>query len=75
MQAAGGSGTRLALVERARDPHGQRVDERRERARLAEVRLRVADPDLDRREREVRAHAPPELRVLGDRAGVERMRT
>ena len=33
-----------------------------------EVGLRVADPDLDRREREVRPHAPPELRVLVDRA-------
>jgi hypothetical protein len=42
----------------------QRVAERREATRLAEVGLRVADPDLDRREREVRADAPPELRVL-----------
>ena len=61
---------RLALVERARDPRRQRVAERGERARLAEVGLRVADPDLDRREREMRPHAPPDLRVLGDRAGL-----
>src|SRR5205085_7750556 len=61
---------RLALVERARDPRGQRVTESRERSRLRKVRLRVADPDLDGREREVRPHAPPDLRVLGDRAGL-----
>src|SRR5215471_5494126 len=60
---------RLALVEGARDPRRQRITESRERARLAEVGLRVADPDLDRREGEVRPHAPPDLRVLGDRAG------
>ena len=63
-------GQRLALVEGARDPGGQRVAERGERARLGEVGLPVADPDLDRREGEMRADAPPELRVLVDRAGV-----
>ena len=36
----------------------------------AEVGLAVADADLDGREREVRPHAPPQLRVLGDRARV-----
>src|SRR5207302_9092088 len=61
---------RLSLVDRTQDPGRQRVAERRERPRLAEVRLCVADPDLDGREREVRANAPPELRVLVDRAGV-----
>ena len=55
---------------RARDPRGERGGERRERLRLAEVGLAVADADLDGREREVRAHAPPDLRVLRDRAGV-----
>ena len=35
-----------------------------------EVGLRVADTHLDRREREVRPHAPPELRVLVDRLRV-----
>ena len=54
-QAVRQVGQRLALVERAREPRGERVAERRERARLAEVGLRVADPDLDRREGEVRA--------------------
>ena len=46
----------------------ERVAERGERLRLGEVGLRVGDADLDRRVREVRAHAPPDLRVLGDRA-------
>src|SRR5579884_1277667 len=63
-------GQRLALVERAGDPRRQRVGERGERARLAELGLRVADPDLDGREGEVRPDAPPKLRVLGDRAGL-----
>ena len=69
-RAAGAAttGKRLALVERARDARRQRVDERGERARLGELGLRVADADLDGREREMRADAPPDLRVLGDRA-------
>ena len=37
---------------------------------LDEVGLAVGDPDLHCREAEVRPHAPPELRVLGDRAGL-----
>src|SRR5581483_2934884 len=53
---------RLALVERAGDARGERVAKRCERARLAELRLRVADPDLDGRKREMRSHAPPDLR-------------
>src|SRR5213076_1773904 len=63
-------GERLALVERVRDADGQRVAEGGERAGLGQVGLRVADADLDRREREVRADAPPDLRVLLDRARV-----
>src|SRR5262249_32040133 len=59
---------RVALVARTGAPRGERVEQRRERARLAEVRLAVADADLHGREVEVRAHAPPELRVLVDRA-------
>src|SRR4051812_17456360 len=59
---------RLALVERARDACGQRVDERDKRARLGEIGLCVADADLDRREDEMRADAPPDLGVLVDRA-------
>src|SRR2546425_453871 len=61
---------RLAIVECARDPRGQRVDERGERARLRKLRLRVADAGLDGRELQVRPDAPPDLRVLGDRAGL-----
>ena len=61
---------RLAFVDRPRDPRRERDGERSERLRLAELGLAVADPDLDGREREVRADAPPELRVLGHRAGV-----
>src|SRR4051812_33170918 len=57
---------RLALVDGARDPGGEPVDERREVTRLAEVGLRVADAHLDGRVREVRPHAPPDLRVLVD---------
>src|SRR5437763_2728499 len=59
----------LAVVARAGDAHSQRVRERCERLRLGELRLGVADPNLDRRKGQVWAHAPPELRVLGDRAG------
>ena len=61
---------RLALVEGTRDPGRERDAERRERLRLGEVGLGVADADLDGREREMRADAPPQLRVLVDRAGV-----
>src|SRR4051812_4111986 len=51
---------RLALVDRARDACGERVDERDERARLGEIRLGVADPDLDGRKDEMGANAPPD---------------
>src|SRR5947207_7933239 len=49
----------LALVERAGDARGERVDERRQGARLFEIRLSVADPDLHGREGKVWPHAPP----------------
>src|SRR5262249_4389429 len=61
---------RFSLVDCAGDPGGERVAERRGRLGLAEVGLRVADPDLHRREGEVRPDAPPELRVLVDRGGL-----
>ena len=61
---------RRALVVRAGDPRRERRRERGERLRLGELGLPVADPDLDRRKREVWPHAPPQLRVLGDRARV-----
>jgi hypothetical protein len=66
----GKGGQRLALVERARDPRRERVEEGGERLRLAELRLAVADPDLDGREGQMRTDAPPDLGVLGDRAGL-----
>src|SRR5439155_5297792 len=52
---------RLALVERPCNPGRERVAERRQRARLLEIRLRVADANLDGRKVEVRPHAPPDL--------------
>src|SRR5436853_3398665 len=45
---------RLALVVRAGAARGERVAQRGDRARLTELGLRVADPDLDRRIREMR---------------------
>src|SRR6266536_2222175 len=69
-QAMRPRGQRLPLVERTRDAGGQRVAEGGERARLGELGLRVADADLDSREHEMRPDAPPELGVLGDRAGL-----
>ena len=68
-QAVGQAGQWLALVERAGAPGGQAVTEGGERLRLGEVGLPVRDADLDRRVGEVRADAPPDLGVLGDRAG------
>ena len=59
-----------ALVVGAGAARRQRGRECRERLRLAELGLAVADADLDGREREMRAHAPPDLRVLGDRSGL-----
>src|SRR4029079_6869019 len=61
---------RLSLVERAGDPRGQRVRERRKRPGVFEIGLRVADPDLDGREGEMRPDAPPDLCVLVDRTGL-----
>src|SRR5580765_35970 len=62
-------GQRLALVDRAREPGAEGVDQCRQRLGFSEVRLRVADADLDGRIRKVRADAPPDLRVLLDRPG------
>src|SRR5436853_311282 len=59
-----------AVLERATDTCCERIDQGRESARLRKVGLRVADADLDGREHEVRPHAPPDLRVLGDRPGL-----
>src|SRR6266498_4012936 len=61
---------RLALVDGAGDARGEPVAERRERARLGKIGLRVTDADLDGGVGEVRPYAPPELRVLRDRAGL-----
>src|SRR5256884_1595494 len=58
----------LPFVERACEPRPEGVDQRRQRLRLLQVGLRVADPNLDGRIRQVRAHAPPDLRVLVDRS-------
>src|SRR5205085_11974131 len=68
-QAVGVARKRLALVQGAGDPRRQRERERGERARLLEIGLGVADPDLDGREGEMGPDAPPDLRVLPDRAG------
>src|SRR5439155_18711612 len=62
-------GDPFALVECARAPGCERVRECGETLRLAELGLPVHDPQLDRGIREVRTNAPPELRMLGDRAG------
>src|SRR5439155_7820728 len=62
-------GEPLPLVKGARATDRERVGERRDALRLAEVGLPVHDSQLDRRIREVRTDAPPELPVLADRAG------
>src|SRR5919108_3093691 len=61
---------RLALVDGARDPRGQSEHERGGRLRLGQVGLPIADADLHGGKAEMRPHAPPELRVLRDGAGV-----
>src|SRR5688572_7341876 len=48
-QAVGMEREPLTLVERARHPRDERVDERSERLRSAELGLTVADPQLDGR--------------------------
>src|SRR5918999_1372536 len=63
-------GKRLAVVERARYARNERIDEGGERLGCAELGLAVADSDLRRRKGQVRPDAPPDLRVLGDRASV-----
>ena len=60
---------RDALVDVARGLRHAGDDQRRERIGLGRRRLRVADPDLDRAEREMRPDRPPHLGVLDDRAG------
>src|SRR5918994_4536199 len=57
---------RLALVERTCETRTQSVHQGNQGLRLSEVRLGVADPDLDRREGQVGPDAPPHLRVLVD---------
>src|SRR3954447_10059506 len=60
---------RLALIDRAREPGAESVDQSCQRLGFREVRLRVADAHLDRRIRKMRTDAPPDLRVLVDRPG------
>src|SRR3954465_11373729 len=62
-------GQALPLVVCAGAAHGERVGECCERLRLGEVGLAVGDPYLPGGIREVGAHAPPDLGVLGHRAG------
>src|SRR3970282_2956142 len=57
-----------ALLVGTRHARGEGRREGGERLRLGQLRLTVTDADLHSRECEVRAHAPPELRVLGHRA-------
>src|SRR5262249_35904303 len=59
---------RVALVVGTRDAGDEGGRERRESIALRELWLTVADSDLDRRERQMRADAPPQLRVLADGA-------
>src|SRR5215218_8941180 len=54
-QPVRGKRQRLTLVQRTRRPRGERVRERGEGAALAQVRLGVADANLDRRKREMGA--------------------
>ena len=63
-------GERLAVVEGAGDARDEAVANAASARASREVGLPVGDPHLDRREREVRPDAPPELRVLEDRAGL-----
>src|SRR5918995_5217166 len=60
----------LAVVESARYARNQRIHERGERLGCAELGLPVTDPNLRRREGQMRPHAPPDLGVLDDRFGV-----
>ena len=58
----------LGVVERA-EPVRERDDQRGERDRVLDPRLLVEDPRLDRAQVRVRAHVPPQERVVLDRAG------
>ena len=49
----------------------ERLHERDERSRVVERRLGVHDPHLDRPETRLRAHVPPEVRVVGERPAVQ----
>ena len=60
---------RYALVDVPRRLGDTRQDQRRKPLGFLRGRLRVADPDLDGPEREVRSDRPPDLRVLDDRGG------
>src|SRR5918996_1297351 len=60
-------GQRALVVVQGR-LHDAARDQAGECERLLAARLRVADPELDGPERVMRAHAPPELRRLDDRA-------
>jgi hypothetical protein len=67
-RAPGRIGERDVLVLVARGLGDAGDHEGGERLGLGRRRLRVADPHLDGPERQVRAHRPPDLRVLDDRA-------
>ena len=68
-QPVGEIDVRDALVDVARSLRHAGHDQRRERLGFGRGRLRVADPDLDRAERQMRSDRPPHLGVLDDRAG------
>ena len=69
--AAGVGGQRLAGVEAAGEVGGQRHHQAGQRHRARELGLPVADPGLDGGIGLVWAHAPPDLRVLADRARID----
>ena len=69
---AAGRGTGRPRRRRARPAATQATISAASASDSRAVRLRVADPHLDGAEREVRAHRPPDLRVLDDRVGRDR---
>ena len=69
--AAAQLGQRLALVDGAQAARRERVGVGHHGQRLAHVGERVGVAQLDRPVGLVRAHAPPDLGVLADRAGVD----
>ena len=62
-------GRRRRAVGRLRLAARERVDERRQRRRVLERRLRVHLAHLDRPEQRMRPHVPPEVGVVVDAAG------